>query len=183
VAAAAALQNVIPIPTSDLVVLFAAFLAGAGRASPVGVFLAAWIGNAVVADAIYVLARHYRSHFLGSRIGKLMMRGGNIERAVAAQQWGVGAVFISAFLPVRPLLPVLGGIGNVPFWKIALPIAAAAGCWYAGIVFIGMQGGQKFEGVIRSFRVYTKVGIAITVAATLGWFVWWLLHRNKGRTA
>jgi membrane protein DedA with SNARE-associated domain len=112
-----------------------------------------------------------------------MTRGSDIESSVASQRWGVGAVFISSFLPVRPLLPVLGGIANIPFARVGLPIVAAAGSWYAGIVFIGMQGGKNFEAVIRSFRAYTNIFVIITIVATALYISWWLLHRNKGRSA
>ena len=176
---AAAAQNVIPLPVADLVVLFGAFLAARYEFGWAGVFLAAWIGNAGTAAILYGMARHYRDRRPESRVVRWLLKGGNAHNGERVRDWHPFHVFVASFLPVRPLLPVFAGLGGVPFWRSMLPLAAAAGAWYAGVVLVGATGGRNFPSVMRAFAAYNREFLYVTVGLVAVTVVWWWVRRRR----
>lgn len=175
------MQNVAPIPVADIVVLFAAFLLATTHLGWLAVFLVAWLGNAGLALALYGLARHYRARRPESRLVRWLLRARGSDEGRRPRDWHVLSVFVGSFLPVRPLLPLLAGLGGVAFWRLAVPLAAAAGVWYAGIVLLGTTGGRSFGAVARAFATYTReftIGVAVLAVVAV---VWWLARRPRSR--
>ncbi len=176
---AAGVQNVAPIPVADIVVLFAAFLLATTHLGWLAVFLAAWLGNAGLALVLYGLARHYRARRPDSRVVRWLLRlRGSRENL---RDWSPLSVFVGSFLPVRPLLPLLAGLGEVAFWRLALPLAAAAGVWYAAIVLLGTTGGRSFGAVVRAFATFNREFTIAVLALTVVAVVWWLARRRRSR--
>ncbi len=176
---AAGVQNVAPIPVADIVVLFGAFLLATTHLGWLAVFLAAWLGNAGLALVLYVVARHYRARRPNSRVVRwlLRLRGGD-ERL---RDWNLLSVFVGSFLPVRPILPIVAGLGGIAFWRLALPLAAAAGVWYAGIVLVGTTGGRSFGQVAATFAEYSRAFALGTGAVVVLLAIWWLARRRRSR--
>ena len=176
VGAAAAIQNVIPIPAADVAVLLAAFLTAAVHSGSLGVFLAAWCGNTGGAAILYLLAHRYRASFPNSWLVRRLLER---RRTDEPRKWDVRSVFVGSFLPVRPLLPVYAGLHHIAFWRVVLPLGLAAALWYGGVVALGTTGGQNFDVVARTFARYNRgfsigaLGVA-AVAAT-----WWLVRRRS----
>ena len=178
---AAAAQNVIPLPIADLVVLFGAFLAARFEFGWAGVFLAAWIGNAGTAAILYGLARRYRDRRPESRVVRWLLKGRSSRDGERVSDWHPFHVFVASFLPVRPLLPVLAGLGGVSFWRLILPLATAAGAWYAGLVLVGATGGRNFPSVLRAFAAYSREFLYVTVGLVAVTVVWWWFRRRRTR--
>ncbi len=175
------MQNIAPIPVADIVVLFAAFLLATTHLGWLAVFLAAWLGNAGLALVLYGLARHYRVRRPESRLVRWLLRSRGSDGEQRPRDWHVLSVFVGSFLPVRPLLPLLAGLGGVAFWRLAVPLAAAAGVWYAGIVLVGTTGGRSFGAVSRAFATYTNeftLGVIVLTGVALAW---WLVRRRRSR--
>lgn len=179
IVAGAAVQNFVPIPITDIIVLFGAFIMAASHESGIGVFMAAWLGNAGFAVIMYGVARYYRSRNAEPRIVRWILRGDKR----AERKWAFMPVFLSCFLPVRPLLPVLAGLGTVPFWRLMLPIGVAAGLWYGGVVIVGTASGHNFGAVLRAFdeyRLHFAIAGAVLTALVL---LWWIVRRRRRRAS
>ena len=177
VIAAAAAQNVIPIPITDVMVLFAAFLMEAAHESALGVFFAAWMGNVGLAAIMYGFARYYRVRFAEPRFVRWLLRG---KSRTEQRNWEPLPVLVSCFLPVRPLLPVLAGLADVAFWRVLMPITLAAGAWYGGLTAVGAFGGHNFNAVMRTFALYrTRFGILAVVLTVLAVAWWWIRRRRR----
>ena len=181
VGAAAAVQNIVPIPVADLVVLFGAFIVATHPLGWLAVFLAAWIGNAGVALLIYALARYYRSGRAEPRFVHWLLakRDTDPHAADAPRSWDLFPVFVGCFLPVRPLLPILAGLGGIPFWRLLLPVGGAAAAWYTGIVLVGSTSGRNFQAVSRAFAQYNREFTLATVALLAAAAVFWLIRRRR----
>lgn len=179
VGGSAAVQNVVPIPVADLVVLFGAFLMATSFPSIAGVFLAAWLGNAGVAAIIYFVARHYRARRPQSRLVRRLLKGGDAESPQAPRKWDPFSVFVASFLPARPLLPVFGGLGGVAFWRVVAPIGAAAAAWYTAIVLVGTTGGRNFQAVTGEFATLNRWLLWVVGALVVAAAAWWLVRRHR----
>ncbi len=97
----------------------------------------------------------------------------------APVRWDLVSIFVASFLPVRPLLPVYAGLGRVAFWRLIVPVGAAAGAWYAGIVLIGVTGGKNFRTVLRAFSLYSREFTIAVLALTAVAVAWWWLRRHR----
>lgn len=181
VSGAAGIQNVVPLPVADLLVLFGAFLAATSLTASVGVFLAAWLGNASVAALMYMLARHYRARCPHSRLVRWVLGRHAPNGEAPPRRWDLLSVFAGAFLPVRPLLPIYAGLGGIPFWRLILPLAAAAGAWYVGVVLVGATGGRSFEAVSRTFAHFNQEVLVATLVLLPLIVLAWLLRRRLRR--
>ncbi len=166
---------------ADLIVLFAAFLLATTHLGWLSVFLAAWLGNAGLALAFYAVARHYRRRRPDARLVRWLLRARGADSQARTRDWHVASVFVGSFLPVRPLLPILAGLRGVRVWRLAVPLAAAAGLWYAGIVLVGTTGGRSFGAVAHAFAAYTREFTIGVVVLAVVFAIWWLIRRRRRR--
>ncbi|NIR61361.1 MAG: hypothetical protein GWO02_18625, partial [Gammaproteobacteria bacterium] len=73
IGAGAAVENIIPPIPADTFVLFGAFLAAAGRADPLLVFLVTWLSNVTAAMGVYTLAYRYGRAFFRTAVGHWLL--------------------------------------------------------------------------------------------------------------
>jgi membrane protein DedA with SNARE-associated domain len=176
VAAFAFLENVIPPIPADVVALFGGFLAGQGAAHPVGVFLCVWIGNVGGAMLIYQLGRRHGTSFLQGRIGRKLLRPGQLARLNAMyQKHGVKVILVSRFLPMfRAVVPVFAGAAGLSPLRTAVPLAIASGAWYGIVVYLGATAGQNWEtiraGMEASGRWLSLAAVVLFAAVALWWW-------------
>jgi membrane protein DedA with SNARE-associated domain len=175
-AAAAAIENIFPPFPADTVVAFGAFLAARGDATPVGTFLATWIGNVSGAMLVYWAARRFGSEWLSRRLERF--GGARRQQQVEAmyEKRGMAALFISRFLPgARALVPPMAGAIRVPALRTAVVIAIASAIWYGTITIIAYRVGADWSALqerIGSLSRTTAIVAAIVVAlAVVVWFV------------
>ena len=139
--AGAALENLLPVIPADTFVVLGGFLAAQGRAAPIGVFLATWGGNVIVALLVYRAAWHYGPAFFTGGMGQRLLKPRQLQRlAIFYRRWGPWAIFLTRFLPgFRAVVPVFAGVTHQPLLPVAIPLA----------VFIHLSFKRLRDGVIR----------------------------------
>ena len=174
--AAAGLENVVPPIPADVVVLFGGLLAGRGGASVGLVFLAVWVGNVGGALLVYGLGRRYGARFFEGRLGRLLLRPGQVEMLNAFyRRYGFAVILVSRFLPMfRAVVPVFAGVAQLGFWRTAAPLALASAAWYGAIVYVGGVAGRNFDEIVRSLEsagrwLWLAAGV-VGLAAALWWW-------------
>jgi membrane protein DedA with SNARE-associated domain len=181
----AALENVFPPVPSDVVVLFGAVLAGRGQVDPVTVFLVVWVSNVGGALLVYLLGRRYGPGFFAGRVGRTILRPGQLTALGAFYvRFGFGVIFVSRFLPMfRAVVPAFAGIAGLGFFRTAIPIAAASAIWYGLLVYLGVKFGSNFEAVLATLRSSGRWSAGVAAGAVLLLLVWWWRSRRKEREA
>ena len=181
----AAIENLIPPFPSDVIVAIGAVAAGAGRADPRLLFIAAWLCNSSSAMLVYALGHRYGAAFFAGRFGRFLLAPAQVESLAAAyRRFGFPIIFLSRFLPVfRPIVPVFAGVARLGFWGTALPTVLASGVWYGAIVYFGALAGANWRSLLE---VVERLGVWLWVAAgllliALGW--WWIRTRRSGVTS
>jgi membrane protein DedA with SNARE-associated domain len=161
VGAVAAVENLVPPFPSDVVVVIGGVAAGAGRADPWILFVAAWLCNAGSALLVYGLGRRYGAAFFGGRAGRFLLAPAQVDALAAAyRRFGFPIIFFSRFLPVfRPIVPVFAGVARLGFWGTALPIALASAVWYGLLVYLGALAGANWRSLLDFVE-------------RLGWWLW-----------
>lgn len=180
-AAAAALENLIPPIPADTVVLFGGFLAGLDVVRAETVFVVVWLGNVSGALIVYALGRQYGPRFFSGRWGTMLLK----PRQLASlshfyRRYGTVVVFISRFLPVfRGIVPVFAGVSGIGVWRSAIPIAVASGIWYGALVYLGSLAGSNWEEILEFVNQSGRWLGALALLLSLVVAVWWWRSRRE----
>lgn len=171
---AAGVENLVPPIPADVMVLAGGVVAGAGSASPSGLFLAVWLGNVASALLVYAAGRRYGPRFFKGRLGGFLLAPRQIRAlARAYRRFGFPIIFFSRFLPVfRPVVPVFAGLTKVGFWRTAIPVALASAIWYGFLVYVGAAAGSNWRQVVAFFG-RTGGWLAAVAAVLIAAFAWW----------
>lgn len=180
-AAAAAVENVVPPAPSDTVVAFGSFLAARGQASLLGAFLATWGGNVAGAMLVFLAGRRYGATRLDAKLGSDDGRGRK-RVAVLYGRYGLMGLAVSRFLPgVRALVPPVAGALKLPVLPVFLAFAIASAIWYGAITVLAYRVGadwDRLSGAVTAGGKWTAIVAAALAAA--GAIVWHLKRRRSG---
>ena len=179
---AAALENIVPPIPADTVVVFGGFLAARGAAGVWSAFLAVWLANVAGALAVYALGRRYGVGFFRGRIGRLILQPQQLARLDGFyRRYGAGVIFVSRFLPMfRAAVPVFAGVARLGVLRTALPLSAASGLWYGGLVYLGATAGQNWPALasrIEGIGRWAWVVVAPLLVLVGVW--WWRSRRHR----
>jgi membrane protein DedA with SNARE-associated domain len=182
-AVTAAAENIFPPLPADTVVAFGSFLAARGDATPVGTFLATWIGNVAGAMLVYATARRFGADWLHARLKRFggERREHTLERLY--RQYGVLALFVSRFLPgVRAVVPPFAGALRVPPLRAGAAIAFASGIWYGIVTVVAYRVGADWEA-LRARVGSLSQGAALLAGGLVALAValWFLRRLSRSR--
>ena len=180
--AAAAVENIFPPVPADTVVAFGAFLAARGNATPVGTFLATWVGNVGGAMLVYWTARRFGAGWVGRRLERF----GGAERQdqvrTMYERRGMVALFLSRFLPgARALVPPMAGALRVPAPRTAIVIGVASAIWYGTITWLAYRVGADWGALQRRIGDLSRTTALIAGALVLIALTVWLVRRRRRR--
>lgn len=180
--AAAAVENIFPPVPADTVVAFGAFLAARGNATPVGTFLATWVGNVGGAMLVYWTARRFGAEWVGRRLERF----GGAERQdqvrTMYERRGMVALFLSRFLPgARALVPPMAGALRVPAPRTAIVIGVASAIWYGTITWLAYRVGADWGALQRRIGDLSRTTALIAGALVLMALTVWLVRRRRRR--
>lgn len=178
----AALENPLPPIPADTFVLFGAFLAAAGAADPLVVFLVTWFCNVAAALGMYSFAWHHGDRFFRTTVGRHLLNPAQLRQIEHFYgRFGHPAIFMSRFLPgLRALVPVFAGVSRVPLRNVVPPLAFASALWYGFLVWIGATAGRNWEAIQAAFSRYSGPLGWVAVPVMIGIGYWWWRSRRDG---
>ena len=183
-AGAAAIENIFPPLPADTIVAFGAFLAARGDATPVGTFLATWLGNVAGAMLVYTAARSFGADWLDRRLKRFGGAAREEKLIGMYQERGLIALFLSRFLPgIRALVPPVAGALRVPAPRMAAVITVASAIWYGTVTVVAYRVGADWDALqarIGELSRTTAIVAAAVVAIGVGI---WLVRRRSQSTA
>jgi membrane protein DedA with SNARE-associated domain len=179
--AGAALENLFPPVPADTFVLIGAFLAAGGRAEVWIVFLVTWLSNAAAAFLVYWMGRRFGQHFFQVGLGRYLLKPAHLRRMGRFyQRWGLAAMFFARFLPgLRAIVPVFAGVTHQRFWTVLIPVLAASGAWYGGLVWLGAKAGRELPALASGLAGTQKVLLLVSLLVLALVVVWWLRVRKE----
>lgn len=169
-----------PWPT-DVLVLYAGFLAGRGQLDPGIVLVVAVAGTQAGIMATFWLARRWGPALLAGRLGRLLRadRLAQLERWFA--RYGVPAVAISRFFPgIRALVMPAAGLAHFSAWKVLWCAGLSVIVWNVLVVGLGVAAGTHLGWAKRVLMGYNAVALTV-VAASLVAAALVLLYRSRVR--
>ena len=175
------LESFFPPWPTDVLVLYAGFLAGRGRLEQGIVLAVAIVGTQVGVMATFWLARRWGPALLGGRFGRLF----HAHRLVQLEHWfaryGVPAVAMSRFFPgIRALVVPAAGLARFSAWKVLGWAGLSVVVWNTLVVGLGVLAGTHLDWAKQVLVGYNTVVFAIAAAAVVAAGLV-LLYRTRGR--
>jgi len=171
-----------PWPT-DVLVLYAGFLAGRGQLEQGLVLVLAIVGTQIGVMAVFWLARRWGPVLFVSRFGRLVhaQRLEQLERWFA--RWGVPAVAISRFFPgIRALVMPAAGLARFSAWKVLWWAGISVVAWNTLVVGLGVLAGTHLDWARQVLLGYNAVALGIVGVAVVGTGIVLLCRARARRT-
>jgi membrane protein DedA with SNARE-associated domain len=175
------LESFFPPWPTDVLVLYAAFLAGRGQLEAGLVLLIAILGTQAGVMAVFWLTRRWGPAIFLSRFGRLVHahRLEQLEHWFA--RWGVPAVAISRFFPgVRALVMPAAGLARFSAWKVLWWAGLSVVVWNTLVVVLGVLAGTHLDWAQQVLMGYNTVAACIVGLALVG-TVAFLVYRARAR--
>lgn len=174
-----ALDNVVPIVPSEVVLPFAGYLASQGRVSFGVTLVAATIGSTVSAYVYYELGRRLGPERAQSVMLRIPLT--DDDDLARATDWfdrhGRMAVFTGRFVPlVRSLVSLPAGTQGMGRVRFGLLTAAGSGIWNAIWLGVGTLVGRNWEDAGR-YSSWINWAMVLFAVVIVGQYVWHRRHR------
>lgn len=175
------LESFFPPWPTDVIALYAGFLAGRGQLEQGIVLAVAIAGTQIGVMTTFWLGRLWGPALLGGRLGRLF----HADRLVQLERWfaryGVPAVAISRFFPgIRALVMPAAGLARFSAWKVLWWAGLSVVVWNALVVGLGVLAGAHLDRAKQVLVGYSTVAFAIVAAGLVaGGIV--LLYRARSR--
>lgn len=174
-----ALDNVLPVIPSEVVLPFAGYLTAQGRLSFPVVALAATAGSTVSAYLYYELGRR-----LGpdrARAAMLRIPLTDEQDIDRSRQWfarhGSTAVLTGRFVPlVRSLVSLPAGTEGMGRIRFGLLTAVGSGMWNVLWLGVGRIVGERWRDVGR-YSDWMNWALVVALVVVVGQYVWTRRHR------
>jgi membrane protein DedA with SNARE-associated domain len=184
IAVSVVVENFFPPSPSDIFVVLAAFLAHQGEMRSLTILLVAWGFGVTGAVLVYWSARRFGRRFLQGRLGRRLLTPGTfaaIEREYL--RFGVVGIFIFRMLPAfRAVVAPFAGLVNLRPARALIPIALACAVWYGGLILLGNQLGENWEGILGALRKLNR-GLGIAALGVLVTIAVFVIRRRRASRA
>jgi membrane protein DedA with SNARE-associated domain len=176
-------STAVPVP-SLLVMPFAGYLASRGELSLPAILALNTLGATVGSGLSYWFGAAGGKPLL-LRYGRyILVKPSDLDRAHAYfERHGARTIFVARFLPVvRHLISIPAGIARMrlaPFFALTI---AGASLWGGGLMVLGYQLGENWDGVVRTWKKIDVVVAGLVVLTLIILAVRFLRNRRK-RTA
>jgi membrane protein DedA with SNARE-associated domain len=158
------LESFFPPWPTDIIALYAGFLAGRGQLEQGIVLAAAIVGTQIGVMATFWLGRLWGPALLAGRLGRLF----HADRLAQLERWfaryGVPAVAISRFFPgIRALVMPAAGLARFSAWKVLWWAGLSTIVWNVLVVGLGVLAGAHLDRAKQVLVGYSTVAFAIVV--------------------
>jgi len=172
----------IPIP-SEIVLVFAGFLASQGRFSIAGAIAAGLAGALTGSSISYALGR-FGGRAAALRWGKYLLI--TEERLERTQQWfaryGGRAVFVCRLITgLRAVVSIPAGLAGMGYARFLAYTAAGTGLWVVTAVLIGFFVGEEWRRIVVFLRHANEVVLIVVIVIAAGVYLYWHLRRRRKR--
>jgi membrane protein DedA with SNARE-associated domain len=163
------LESFFPPWPTDVIVVYAGFLAGRGRLDHALVLGASIGGTQVGVMAVFWMARHWGRGLLAGRLGRLV----HVERLARLEAWfaryGAPAIAVSRFFPgIRALVMPAAGLARFSGWKVSGWAGVSVVVWNVLVVELGIAAGAHLDLARQILVRYNTVALAVLAIGLVG---------------
>jgi membrane protein DedA with SNARE-associated domain len=175
------LESFFPPWPTDIIALYAGFLAGRGQLEQPIVLGVAIAGTQIGLMTTFWLARRWGPALLAGRLGRLFHADRLVQLEHCLARYGVPAVAISRFFPgIRALVMPAAGLARFSAWKVLWWAGVSVVVWNALVVGLGVLAGAHLDRAKQVLVGYSTVTFALVAAGLVAGAVV-LFCRTRGR--
>jgi membrane protein DedA with SNARE-associated domain len=178
-------SQVIIVPGTEVVMLFAGFNVDTHHLTLPGIIIAGVLGDVIGASICYAIA-YFGLHEVLERPGSpVHIDEKNIARAHSYfERYGSLTVAVSRCIPVlRSAPPYAAGIARMPYWRFASMATLGSIVWITGLALIGKAVGHKWEQWKHHLDYVDYAVVAIVVVLVVWFVVRWFRNRQTPTAA
>jgi membrane protein DedA with SNARE-associated domain len=182
-------ENIFPPIPSELVMPFAGFVVGQGKADFVAVWAAGTLGSVAGAVILYYIGR-WANEPIVRRFVRLfgrwfLLSEADLDRVLQAfARHGEAIVFFGRLVPiVRSLISLPAGMQRMPMGRFLIFTALGASIWTAVLTGVGVVLGANWEQVLDIARRYEQVTVLVLTALVVAFFAVRIWQRRRQRIA
>ena len=169
----------IPIP-SEVVLVFAGFLAAQGRFSIGGAIAAGILGALTGSSVSYAIGR-FGGRALALRWGKYLLI--TEERLERTQEWfgryGGRAVFVCRLITgLRAIVSIPAGLARMSYPRFLAYTVAGTGLWVVTAVLIGYFVGEEWKRIIGFLRRANEIVLLVVIVIAVAAYLFWHFRRR-----
>lgn len=175
VAALSALEVIIPIIPSEVVLPFSGFAAEKGELTYVGVLVAATVGSVIGSLVLYYVARLFgweRIDLITKKYGKYIgVKQKDIDAAGDYfEKREKSFIFFGRFIPgVRSVIAIPAGLRGMNVRDFTILTTLGALVWNIVLVTAGYQLGAEYDRIEKYISPISKVMVALVVVGAAIW--------------
>ncbi len=178
------LESFFPPWPTDVIAVYAGFLAGRGIVAGEAVLAAAILGTQLGVMAVFWISRRWGRSLLSGPMGRYVP----VERLTSLEGWfaryGAPAIAISRFFPgVRALVMPAAGLADLAAWKVWVFAGTSVVIWNAFVVGVGLLAGSHLEWAKQLLVRYNTVAGGLIVVVLAGWAAIAVCRRLARRSA
>jgi membrane protein DedA with SNARE-associated domain len=182
-------ENLFPPIPSELVMPFAGFVVGQGKADFLPVWAAGTLGAVLGAVVLYYIGRWADEPVVRRfvrRFGKwFLLSEADLDRALQAfARYGEVIVFFGRLIPiVRSLISLPAGMQHMPMGRFLVFTTLGAGIWTAVLTGAGVILGANWDQVLDIVRRYEQLTLVVLAVLVIAFFVIRLSRRRRQTAA
>jgi len=178
------LESFFPPWPTDVIAVYAGFLAGRGIVAGEAVLAAAILGTQLGVMVVFWISRRWGRSLLGGPMGRYVPA----ERLTSLEGWfaryGAPAIAVSRFFPgVRALVMPAAGLADLAAWKVWVFAGTSVVIWNVFVVGIGLLAGSHLEWAKQLLVRYNTVAGGLIVVVLAGWAAIAVCRRLARRSA
>jgi membrane protein DedA with SNARE-associated domain len=163
------LESFFPPWPTDVLVLYAGFLAGRGQLEQSLVLVVAIVGTEIGVMAVFWLARRWGPAIFLSRFGRFVHAHRLEQLEHWFGRWGVPAVAISRFFPgIRALVMPAAGLARFSAWKVLWWAGLSVVTWNTLVVGLGVLAGTHLDWARQVLVGYNAIALFVVAVAVVG---------------
>jgi membrane protein DedA with SNARE-associated domain len=178
------IENLIPPIPSDVLIVFAGYLAGTGTVDVIWAFIIAVVGSTTGFMTMFGIG-----HALGNRVierGRLPLIP--IQSVHTAERWfrkwGYGLIVLNRFLSgTRAVIAFFAGLSALRFPLTVLLCFVSAALWNGILIYLGWELGENWReigGMFRQYRYLSTLFITVFLVLTVTYVVLKNIKRSRG---
>jgi membrane protein DedA with SNARE-associated domain len=182
-------ENLFPPIPSELVMPFAGFVVGQGKADFLSVWAAGTLGAVAGAVVLYYIGRWANEPIVRRFVRQFgrwfLLSEADLDRALQAfARHGEAIVFFGRLIPiVRSLISLPAGMQRMPLGRFLIFTTLGASIWTAVLTGVGVALGANWEQVLDVARRYEQATLLVLAGLAIAFFAIRLWQRRQRRTA
>jgi membrane protein DedA with SNARE-associated domain len=182
-------ENIFPPIPSELVMPFAGFVVGQGKADFLSVWAAGTLGSVAGAVVLYYIGR-WSGEPIVRRFVRLfgrwfLLSENDLDRALQAfARHGDAIVFFGRLIPVvRSLISLPAGMQRMPLGRFLFFTTLGASLWTALLTGVGVLLGANWQQVLDVARRYEQMTVLVLAGLVITFFAVRIWQRRQPRAA